>query len=75
MTPDELDRWLPRVLAHRTGPYDHGTWFYGTGPEIPRWTGYTVGFELVRLYLAENTGARASGLVGQPAISFVPAGG
>ena len=75
LTPNQLDRWLPEVVAHTTGPYDHSAWFFGSDPDIPRWTGYAVGFELVRLYLAENTGSRASGLVGEPAISFVPAGG
>ena len=74
LTREELDRLLPELLAHRTGPYDHGTWFFGTGSEIPRWTGYAVGFELVRRYLAENAGFRASSLVGEPASSFVPPG-
>lgn len=74
LSTDELDMWLPEVLAKATGPYDHDTWFFGTGPEIPRWTGYAVGFELVRLYLDRNPGTRASGLVGEPAISFVPTG-
>lgn len=75
LTPDELDRWIPEAVARATGPYDHSAWFYGTGLEIPRWTGYAVGYELVRRYLAENPGARASGLVGEPATSFIPTGG
>ena len=31
--------------------YDHARWFFG-GAELPRWAGYTLGFELVRRFLA-----------------------
>lgn len=40
--------------------YDHGAWFFGSGP-FPRWTGYTLGCEIVGRYLAKHhTTARAS---------------
>ncbi|MEP7452463.1 DUF2268 domain-containing putative Zn-dependent protease [Phyllobacterium sp. SB3] len=29
--------------------YDHSVWFFGAG-ELPRWTGYTIGYHLVQLY-------------------------
>lgn len=72
LTPGELEVWLPEVVARTSGSYDHSEWFFGTTPSIPRWTGYAVGFELVRRYIEEHPGARASGLIGEPASSFIP---
>jgi uncharacterized protein YjaZ len=72
LTPDELATWIPEVESRNTGAYDHFDWFVGTSPEIPRWTGYAVGYELVRAYLDQNPASSASGLVGEPATSFVP---
>lgn len=43
-----LDRELRDGL-----PYDHGAWFFGRG-DLPRWTGYRLGFELTSRYLSRN---------------------
>lgn len=43
--------------------YDHLVWFFGRGGDMPRWTGYTLGFELVRSYLDRHPGESAAGLV------------
>ena len=72
LKPEELSTWIPEVESRATGGYDHAEWFFGTNPSIPRWTGYAVGFELVRAYLDEDAERRASALVGEPASSFVP---
>jgi len=72
LTPSELAAWIPEVVSRSTGTYDHLAWFVGTNPSIPRWTGYAVGFELVRAYLDQDSTRRASALVGEPATSFVP---
>lgn len=72
LTPAELVTWIPEVESRSAGGYDHAEWFFGTNPGIPLWTGYAVGFELVRAYLEEDPGRRASALVGEPAGSFVP---
>ena len=73
LTGAELETWMARAReTWADRPYDHRAWFVGTDPAIPRWTGYAIGFELVRNYLAANTGRRASGLVGEPASSFLP---
>ncbi|MEZ4584790.1 MAG: DUF2268 domain-containing putative Zn-dependent protease [Gemmatimonadales bacterium] len=47
-----------RIARHRS--YVHAEWFFGTNPTIPRWTGYAVGFELVRAYLDRDPARRAS---------------
>jgi hypothetical protein len=53
-------------------PYDHAGWFLGTDPSIPRWTGYTLGFELVADHLEADPARTASGLVGEAASAFAP---
>jgi hypothetical protein len=61
---------LARAEAEWNDLYDHATWFFGADPSIPRWTGYSLGFELVSDYLAANPGRRASALFGEPAERF-----
>ena len=73
LADEELARWIPEVVGRDAGPYDHSRWFHGTDPEIPRWTGYAVGFALVGTKLESRAGLTASELVGEPAASFVPA--
>ena len=53
---------------HRTD-YDHSAWFYGTG-SLPRWLGYTAGFNLVSGYLAAVPHQRASTLAAAEAEAF-----
>jgi uncharacterized protein YjaZ len=43
---------------HRTD-YDHSAWFFGTG-HLPRWFGYTAGFNLVSRYLKSAPHLKAS---------------
>lgn len=73
LTEEELAIWLPEVVSRSSGAYDHAEWFFGVGGPAPRWTGYSVGFELVRLRLADHPDERPSTLVGEPASSFAPA--
>ena len=47
--------------------YDHRAWFYGSTKEIPRWTGYTLGFDLIKKYLAKYPGESVASLVDKPA--------
>ena len=67
----ELEFWMAEVLS-AAGGYNHSDWFLGGHASIPRWTGYAVGYELVRQYLALNPGETAVSLVGEPAASFRP---
>ena len=70
LSPEEMDVWLPEVVAAADGPYDHSKWFFGTDT-IPYWTGYAVGFEIVRRYLVAHPEALPSGLVATPAADVV----
>lgn len=52
--------------------YNHDVWFYGSRPAtIPRWTGYTLGYDLVAAYLQAHPGALASKLVCVEAPLFI----
>jgi uncharacterized protein YjaZ len=51
--------------------YDHRAWFFGSEKEtIPRWSGYSLGFEIVRKYM-EKSGKSAAELTGTEAKNFV----
>lgn len=41
------------------GGYDHSSWFLG-GSGLPRWTGYTLGYEIVAAYLGQQRRASAA---------------
>ena len=49
--------------------YDHQAWFFGSA-ELPRWLGYSLGYQMVGRYLVEHSHARPSGLVYQDAEAF-----
>ena len=52
--------------------YDHNAWFFGsTEKGIPRWTGYSLGFKLVRDYLQKNPDRKASTLYNAKAEEFI----
>jgi len=66
----QLAEWQERARRVWLGSsYDHSAWFFGNG-EIPRWTGYSVGFEIVGRYLKANPDRLPSDLLGEPATSF-----
>ena len=67
-----LESWIDRVQDEGSGPYDHGRWFLGGATDVPRWTGYAVGFELVRVFLESNPDENAATLVDTEASQFLP---
>jgi hypothetical protein len=53
--------------------YSHERWFFEAGQsQLPRWTGYTLGWRLVEAYQASNPGRSAAALVDTPASAFRP---
>ena len=62
LNSDTIQPYYAQVLEnwHRTD-YDHNAWFFGTG-DLPRWLGYTVGFNLISRYLAASPHLKASKL-------------
>lgn len=52
--------------------YNHQVWFYGATPKvIPRWAGYTLGYDLVVAYLQTHPGETASALASADASLFI----
>lgn len=70
---DQNDHYLARAfpLLDSTD-YGHLAWFFGVGTDLPRWTGYTLGFRLVSAYQARHPGRSAAQLVHAPASQFRP---
>jgi len=74
LSAEEIETWSVRAQSEWFNTrYDHSAWFFGVSPPIPRWAGYTIGFELTGAFLDENPSLRASGLFAEPATSFIPA--
>lgn len=49
--------------------YGHAAWFFGAS-DLPRWLGYSLGFQLVKRFLAEHEGSTSHGLVQTEAHAF-----
>ncbi|MCF6691893.1 peptidase [Raoultella terrigena] len=60
LSPDIVQPYTSLIHEHwnRTD-YDHNRWFFGTG-DLPRWLGYTAGFNLVSRYIETAPHLRAS---------------
>ncbi|AKA35140.1 DUF2268 domain-containing putative Zn-dependent protease [Flagellimonas lutaonensis] len=69
----ELQQWIATASeTWNESGYNHSTWFFGTTSEVPRWAGYSIGFELVKKYLEANPTERPSNLHDEVAASFEP---
>lgn len=52
--------------------YNHQAWFFGRGvTDIPKWTGYSLGFYLVGEYLKKNADKKPSQLYATKAEEFI----
>lgn len=54
--------------------YNHSAWFFGRsgyGEPLPRWAGYSIGYHLVKTYLAVNPHTRPSQMTGTPAAEVI----
>ncbi|NQV88478.1 MAG: hypothetical protein HQ402_02920 [Parcubacteria group bacterium] len=73
LTPEQKEIFLKKAKEVWLLPsYDNALWFFGSEPEkIPRWAGYTLGYDLVDKYLKANPGTLAPGLVSVDASLFV----
>jgi len=67
-----LPPYVRQVLADRDRPtFDYPEWFFGAG-DLPRWLGYTLGWEIVGDHLRRHEDARPSGLAAVEAGEFLP---
>ena len=71
LSAQELAHWSGRAREQWfDADYNHGDWFFGRSPVIPRWAGYSIGFDLTARFLEVNPGRLASDLFAEPAASF-----
>ncbi len=75
LDPEQTAATCERARGDYDNPrYDHSAWFFGsTDFEIPRWTGYSLGFQLVGDYLERHPGSSAAALVAVPSATLRPA--
>ena len=73
LTSEQKKAFLKKASEMWNEPtYDNDLWFFGSKPNIiPRWTGYTLGYDLVFAYLQVNHGSSASKLVSIDASLFI----
>lgn len=65
---------LLRKIRHKLDheDFEHFRWFiYDNPEELPRWTGYEVGYYLIRQYLQLHPNKKASELVLDASVSFI----
>ena len=77
LTPDLERRMWPRV-HRRLGASDTTEIrriLFGDNDRVPLWTGYTLGYRIVKSYLDSHPGTHPSNLVGVPASTIFDASG
>jgi uncharacterized protein YjaZ len=73
LSAEDLEIWSERAKEQWYDTrYEHDAWFFGTGGQIPRWAGYSIGFSMTRAFLVANPDRKPSRLFSEPASSFVP---
>jgi len=71
LSTNELENWTNTAQKiWNNDSYNHFNWFLGASTEIPRWTGYSIGFKLVKDYIANNPEQTPSTLHNESANSF-----
>lgn len=48
-----VEQWTKARSQLHDDRYDHERWFFG-GAKTPRWTGYTLGYEITKRYLQRS---------------------
>lgn len=73
LSKKQSDQWLAKAKKEfDVEQYDHHAWFFGSkGKKIPRWTGYTLGYQIVGDYLHKHPGEKASELYTKKAVAFI----
>ena len=73
LTPEQKEIFMKKAEQEWNKPtYNNNLWFFGSEPEkIPRWTGYTLGYDLVDDYLKKHPETSASKLVFADASLFL----
>ncbi len=68
----EILKQFREEVATRDTEYSHSRWFYGKG-DLPRWTGYALGYYFIDEYLKLHPDQNAASLVETPASEILQA--
>lgn len=78
LSRSKLRQYIPRAAEHfesdasrSSKEIDINEWMFGTGA-LPRWLGYTLGYEIVGQYLEDHPDLTASGLLDIQSANFKP---
>jgi hypothetical protein len=73
LSPKQIQIYLEKAKnEYNNRMYNHRAWFFGKGDtDIPRWTGYSLGFYLVKKFLKNNPTKKASQLYSVKAEDFI----
>lgn len=72
LNTNEIEPHIKRAIREwERADYDHNLWFFGNG-DLPRWLGYSLGFQLVSRYLSGHPEQRAATLSDTDAQVFRP---
>lgn len=67
LTPEQrVEIWSEAQPALSVRPFsleDQQRWFFGAGGDLPRWTGYSLGFDIAQRYLEGDAGRTAAAAV------------
>lgn len=57
LSEEDLKKYINLAKSHfqtEFNPNNHSKWFFGTTEEIPLFSGYSIGFEIIKKYLFDN---------------------
>lgn len=67
LSQNDLEKYKKEALLEiNSYDYNHVAWFFGD-KKIPRWAGYSLGYEIVRSYMQKNSTASAAKMADTPA--------
>ena len=74
LTKKELEKsWKQAQPLLKSKKYNHGEWFFGKG-KLKRWTGYSLGYDIVQQYLKIHPTKNPTTLVDTPAKLILKSG-
>ncbi|MEO1575992.1 MAG: DUF2268 domain-containing putative Zn-dependent protease [Pseudomonadota bacterium] len=68
----DTDQYLVRAEPLFDSGFDFQAWFFGQGTDLPVWTGYTLGYRILRDYYDARPDLSAADTVNAPADDFRP---
>lgn len=72
LTGDQMKTYFHKAKSeYHNIKYNHSAWFFGTSTDIPKWTGYSLGYDIINKYLKRHPDKKPSQLYGAKAEIFI----